>query len=309
MQVLRRAAALESASHRWELPEAQRRRQASEQAAALLPKLAHRGLTRTDVYAVAAGREIPVRLYRPAAAAGRRAALMPYAHGGGWVVGSIATHDTLCAELAVRTGYVVASVHYRRAPEHRHPAQHDDLWDAVAWLLRHAAALGLDGDAPMALGGDSAGAHLALGCAYRALREAPGRYDRLLLFYPALDPAMSSGSARRHAEGPGLTRAAMRYYWEALLGGAAPRRSQRLALPLTWPRRGPALPATVLVTAETDMLRDEGEDYARRLQAAGVRVAHWRAPGMVHGFARMLAASPAARRQVRRACRALLDIA
>src|SRR3546814_17133232 len=105
-----------------------------------------------------------------------------------------------------------------------------------------------------------------------------------LLFYPALDPAMSSSSTRQYADGPGLTRAAMEYYWQALLGNAVPRRSQRLALPLTWPARAPALPATVLITAETDLLRDEGEAYAPRLRTAGVRVAAWRAPGLAHGF-------------------------
>ena len=307
-RVLKLAAEVEAESALWNLPEAERRRQASERAAAELPRVAARGVVRTDVYVTAPGREIPVRLYRPARAdAQARLPLMPYAHGGGWVVGSIATHDTLCAELAAHTGYLVASVHYRRAPEHPHPAQLDDLWDATAWLLRHAGALGIDEARPLALGGDSAGAHLALACAWRARREAPGRYDRLLLFYPALDPALASASAGQFAQGPGLTRASMQYYWQALLSGAA-RADQAAALPLAWPPHQLSLPATVLVTAETDLLRDEGEAYVRRLQAAGVNVAHWRAAGMIHGFARMLAASPAARRHVRRACRALLSI-
>lgn len=307
--VLQLTAEVEAESKTWGLPEAERRRQASERAAAALPRLSIRGVTRADVYATSPDGEIPIRLYRPSGeGSAARPPLMLYAHGGGWVVGSIATHDSLCAELAARTGYVVASVHYRRAPEHPHPAPLDDLQYAADWLARHAVALGLDTERPMALGGDSAGAQLALACAWRARREAPGRYDRMLLFYPALDPALSSESAARFAQGPGLTRDAMRYYWDALLGGP-PRAGQEDALPMDWPADELALPAAVLVTAEIDLLRDEGEAFARQLKAAGVPVAQWRARGMIHGFARMLAASSTARRHVRRACRELLSLA
>jgi len=301
---LRQTAEIEAESRLWGLPEPERRRQVSERAAALLPVPRRRSVTRTDLYATVDGREIPLRLYRAAGKSGSAPArLMPYAHGGGWVVGSIATHDTLCTELAAQTGYAVASIHYRRAPEHPHPAQHDDLRDAIAWLRRHAAALALDVAGPIALGGDSAGAHLVLGYAERARREAPGLVDRMLLFYPALDPALASASAGTYAHGPGLTREAMAYYWDALLGRAATRTG---ALPLESPVAG--LPATVLVTAELDLLRDEGEAYAHRLAAAGVPVVCWRAQGMIHGFARMHAASAAARAHVRRACRMLRSI-
>jgi len=305
-QVLRDVAAVEADSRNWKLPEPERRRLVSELSAQRMPARRIAGMRRTDACVGGPGREIPLRLYRSARAP-ERPRLMPYFHGGGWVVGSIATHDTLCAELAERTGYLVASVHYRRAPENPHPAPHQDCWDAMGWLLRHAAQLGADGARPMALGGDSAGAHLALGCALRAEREAPGRVDRMLLFYPALDPDLASPSVGAHGDGPGLTRAAMQYYWQALLGGAAPAQADPLALPLQWPA-AQRLPAAVLVTAETDLLRDEGEAYARRLAAAGARVAHWRAAGMIHGFARMLAASPAARRHVHRACRELVGL-
>lgn len=311
-QVLREVAAIEAASRDWMLPDPERRRRVSELSAQCLPVPRLRGMQRIDAYAGAAGREIPLRIYRSARAP-ERPRLMPYFHGGGWVVGSIATHDALCAELAERTGYMVASVHYRRAPENPHPAQHEDAWEAMDWLSRHAGLLGADAASPMALGGDSAGAHLALGCALRAEHEAAGRIDRMLLFYPALDPAppadapTGGGSAQAYRDGPGLTRAAMDYYWDALLGGVPPAQADSLALPMRWPA-AQRLPATVLVTAEIDLLRDEGEAYARRLAAAGVAVRHWRAAGMVHGFARMFTASAAARGHVRRACRQLVSI-
>lgn len=306
-QVLSETATIEAASRQWNLPEVERRRLISELSSQRLPPLKLRGMQRTDCYVAAPGREIPVRLYRSARAP-ERPPLMAYFHGGGWVAGSIATHDSLCAEIAERTGYMVASVHYRRAPESPYPAQHEDTWEAVAWLARHAAQLGADPQRPMALGGDSAGAHLALGCARRAGEEAPGRVDRMLLFYPCVDPDLASESAHALGEGPGLTRAAMQYFWQALLGElSVAQAAGSAALPLTWPA-DLRLPPTVLVTAEIDLLRDEGDAYARRLQEAGVHVVHWRAEGMIHGFARMLTASVAARRHVRRACQALAQI-
>lgn len=139
------------------------------------------------------------------------------------------------AETAASTGYAVASVHYRRAPEHPHAAQHDDVWDAADWLHEHATGLDLACDLALALGGCSAGAYLVLGCAWRARIEAPRRYDRLLLFYPAVDPEPAAASARAFAQGPGLTAASVRYFWQSLLG-RAPKDERRVwALPSTWP--------------------------------------------------------------------------
>lgn len=309
--VLELSAEIDAQSRSWGLPEAERRRQVSERIGAALPRPAYPDVERTDLYVTAAGREVPVRLYRPQQAAESvTLPLMIYAHGGGWVAGSIATHDVLCAEVAVTTGYAVASVHYRRAPENPHPAQHEDLWDAADWLRRHGALLGLDVRRPMALGGDSAGAHLVLGCAWRARTEAPGRYDRLLLFYPGLDPELATPSAAQFALGPGLIQAAVRYFWQALLKDAPQDERRAWALPMTWPQEGLAtLPATVLVTAEFDLLRDEGAEFAARLHKTGVPVEHWCARDMVHGFGRMLGASPVARGQVRDACRALMKVA
>nr|WP_255581659.1 alpha/beta hydrolase [Cupriavidus sp. AU9028] len=285
-----------------ELPEAEARRLASELRARRLARATggHERVLRDNWYVTAPGREIPLALYRRDADTPARPLL--YFHGGGWAVGSIVTHDALCAHLAARTGMAVISVHYRRTPENPYPAQQADGQAVLDWLLRHAAILKLDFGPGWVIGGDSAGAHVALTLAYalRGLERAPRAQ---LLFYPALDPGLDTLSARLYADGPALTRASMRWYWRALLGGGMPEG----ALPLRWPDLS-ALPSTVLVTAEHDLLRDEGELLHQRLAAQGIDVRFRRAPGMLHGFARLLNASEAARRQVDDAADALLSL-
>lgn len=297
-----------------ELPEAEARRLASELRARKLADATAPAypVRRDNWYVTAPGREIPLALYRSAVdpadpadtgdTADTPARPLLYFHGGGWAVGSIVTHDALCAHLAATTGMAVISVHYRRTPENPYPAQQADGQAALDWLERHASILGLDFGSGWVIGGDSAGAHIALTTAYalRGLERAPRAQ---LLFYPALDPGLDTLSARLYADGPALTRASMRWYWRSLLGGGMPEG----ALPLRWPDLS-ALPATVLVTAEHDLLRDEGELLHQRLAAQGVDVRFKRAPGMLHGFARLLNASEAARRQVDEATDALLSL-
>lgn len=284
------------------LSEADARRAASELRAR---KLAAAGAPSTSVwrdnwYVAAPGREIPLRIYRWDPDAASRPLL--YFHGGGWAVGSIVTHDALCSHLACVTGVPVISVHYRRSPENPYPAQQQDGEAALDWLRRHAAVLGLDFSNGWLIGGDSAGAHIALTMAY-AMRHADGAPVGQLLFYPALDPALDTDSARHYANGPALTHASMQWYWRALLGDTLPDG----ALPLRWPALS-GLPDTVLVTAEHDLLRDEGEQLHQRLVEDGVKVAFRRAPGMLHGFARLLNVSEAARAQVDDAAAALLSM-
>lgn len=258
------------------------------------------GVCCDDWHATAPGREIPLRLYRRDAVRPSRPLL--YFHGGGWAAGSVVTHDALCQHLAASTGLAVISVHYRRTPENPYPAQQEDGQAALEWLRRHAPVLGLDFSGGWVIGGDSAGAHIALTLAY-ALRNSRNAPIAQLLFYPTLDPALDTASARHYADGPALTRASMQWYWRALLGNAMPQ----AALPLHWPELS-GLPDTVLYTAEHDLLRDEGEQLHRRLVANGIRVQHRRAPGMLHGFARLLHVSDAARAQVDAAAAALLSM-
>jgi acetyl esterase len=227
-----------------------------------------------------AGGPLRVRVYEPAGA--RPYPVLVYLHGGGWVVGSLQTHDGVCRALASRTPCVVVAVDYRLAPEHRFPAAVEDAWAATAWVAEHAASIGGDLDR-IAVGGDSAGGTLATACAIRA-RDHGLRLALQLLVYPVTDHRFDTASYEECAEGYGLTRDAMRWYWAQYLGpgeGSTPEAS-----PLRAPDLGGLAPAHV-VTAEYDPLRDEAEAYAARLEEAGVRVRLDRCEGLIHGFLRM----------------------
>jgi acetyl esterase/lipase len=222
---------------------------------------------------------------RPIPRGGRDRPLLTYFHGGGWVVCSLDTHEGICRALASRTPCVVASVDYRLAPEHRFPAAVEDAWAATAWLAEHAASLGAD-PGRIAVGGDSAGGNLAAVVALRARdRGLPLTFQ--LLVYPVCDDDLDRPSYREYASGYGLTREGMRSYWDHYLGpDDRGRGSDPEASPLRAENLAGVAPALVL-TAEFDPLRDEGEEYARALERAGVAVTLSRYDGLIHGFYRM----------------------
>ena len=233
------------------------------------------------------GGPIPVRVYRPSTAGPPGA--VAYFHGGGWVVGTLDTYDTVGRALANAAGALVVTVGYRLAPEHPFPAALNDSVAAVDWLGRHAGELGAD-PGRLAVAGDSAGANLATVIARRA-RDASGPPLRhQLMVYPALDPTASSASYREHADGYLLSADDMRWYWHQYLGCADPR------LPDIAPALADlsGLPPATILTAEYDPLRDEGEAYARQLEEAGVPVTLHRIAGVTHGFFRWRAVTPAA---------------
>jgi acetyl esterase len=200
-------------------------------------------------------------------------------HGGGWVVGGIETADGYCRSVTNASGCVVISVGYRRAPEHRFPAALDDAFAATRWVAENAALLGID-PARLGVGGNSAGGNLAALAAIRA-REAGGPALRCqVLSVPVTDYAFDTASYRENAQGYGLTRAAMEWFWGHYLASPA---DGALASPLRVPDLA-GLPPAFVLTAEFDPLRDEGEAYARRLADAGVDVTLRRYEGMVHMF-------------------------
>ena len=218
---------------------------------------------------------VPVRLHRPADA---EPGVVLHLHGGGFVFHDLEVHDASARRLANRSRCAVVSVDYRRPPEHRFPAAPDDVSTVVRWLDREAGALGLDG--PAYVHGDSAGGNLAL---VAALRH-PGRFAAAALVYPFLDPEGPERwpSYRDAADGFDPREAA--WYWEQYAASAADLRHPDLA-PLRADDAALAtLPPTLVVTAEHDPLRDEGEELARRLAAAGVPVTSTRYQGQVHGF-------------------------
>jgi acetyl esterase len=236
---------------------------------------------------IAAG-PLRLRAYRPRGAGpDRLLGGVLYLHGGGWVTCDLDTHDRLCRSLANRSGAAVVAVDYRRAPEHPFPAAVDDGLEALAWLRAHAAEVGVD-PARLAVAGDSAGGNLAAVIARRD-REAGGAPPLLLqvLIVPITDGAMDSPSYAENAQGFYLTRAGMGWYWGHYLAGADPLHPD--ASPLRAADLG-GLPPALVLTAEYDPLRDEGEAYAERLRAAGVAVDCRRRAGMVHGYLRWTAA-------------------
>jgi acetyl esterase len=222
-------------------------------------------------------------------------------HGGGWVVGSLDTYDTVCRRLSAAVPAVVVAVDYRLAPEHRYPAAVEDSYAATVWASRNAAELG-GSQHRLAVAGDSAGGNLAAVVALGARDRGGPAIGFQLLVYPITDAAMDTASYREKADGYYLTAAGMRWYWDHYLGGAdgtAPDAS-----PLRAAFVG-GLPPALVITAEHDPLRDEGEAYAARLQAAGVPATVSRYPATVHGFFRWHAVTPAADAATQEAAAAL----
>lgn len=209
---------------------------------------------------------VPLRLYRPANAAPGRVVI--FAHGGGFVLGDLESHDGICRRLALATGQTIVAVAYRLAPEATFPAGVEDLL-AVA---RHLQAAGTP---HLAFAGDSAGGYLALAACDEALREglAP---RHLALIYPVVDPDCAMPSQHLFADGPILTRAAMQWFWACHLGSGAPWHPLRADLG--------HLPPCTIVTASHDPLRDEGEALARHLRGQSVATALSRIDGAPHGF-------------------------
>jgi acetyl esterase len=240
---------------------------------------------------------VPVRAYRPVE---RPAPILIWFHGGGWVLGSVHTVHGVCAALARRSGCVVVSVDYRLAPEHPFPAALDDAWAVVDWLGGNAEAVGgLPGQ--LALGGDSAGGNISAVIARRA-RDASVELKLQLLVYPVCDADLETSSYTACASGYWLTREAMQWFWEQYLPSGD--WLQPDASPLRAPDLDSVAPAHI-VTAEYDVLRDEGEAYGRRLQDAGVPTVISRYDGMIHGFFRLPAVVPRANEALSEAASAL----
>jgi len=234
---------------------------------------------------------LAVRLYRPSPAPGLPATL--FCHGGGFVLGDLDTHDSICHLLARRANRVVVSVGYRLAPETRFPGAAEDCYAALAWIFAHAGSLGVDASR-ITLCGDSAGANLAFATAQLARSRGP-RVRHLAMLYPMVDPACDTASMREFARGFLLSRAAVQWCWSLYL--ASPDDAANpLASPLQADMQG--LPPTSVSTAEFDPLRDEGDALTERLRTSGVPVVSRRYAGMVHGFAGLSHLTPVAARAI-----------
>ncbi len=242
---------------------------------------------------------VPVRVYRPSTATDL--AVVVWIHGGGWVIGSVEDYDPVARELTQGTGAIVVSVDYRLAPEHPFPAAVDDCLAVTRWVLAHASEPGGD-PARVAVGGDSAGGNLSAIVA----QQLRGRLAFQLLVYPATDLAMTAPSIKENGDGYLLTKASMDWFIDHYLGGTGAALDDPLVSPLRAADVRGVAPALV-ITAEFDPLRDEGEAYATRLRDAGVPVTLHRYDGEIHGFFTLGALVPDGKAAVDEACAALRD--
>jgi acetyl esterase len=223
--------------------------------------------------------DLPARFYTPPG--GGPFPMLVYFHGGGWVIGNLEAYDATCRALTNAAGCMVVAMEYRLAPEHKFPAAPEDCYAAARWVSANATALGGD-PTRIAIGGDSAGGNLAAVVAQMARDRGGPAFVYQLLVYPVTDYQCNTASYQENADGYLLTRDAMVWFWNHYLRSATDGQSP-MASPLQAESlRG--LPSALVMTAEFDPLRDEGEAYAARLRAAGVPVTLTRYDGMIHGF-------------------------
>lgn len=247
--------------------------------------------------------DVPVRVYRPVEG-GDPLPVVVYFHGGGWVICDLDTHDGTCRALANGVNAVVVSVDYRLAPEHKFPAAAEDAYEVTSWVAAHADELGVE-PSRLAVAGDSAGGNLAAVVALMARDRGGPAITFQLLVYPVTNHSFDTDSYRENADGYFLHRASMEWYWRQYLAderdGANP-----YASPLrVEDARG--LPPGMVITAEFDPLRDEGEAYGRKLAEAGVPFDVRRYDGVFHGFFSMVAFLDGAKQATADAHAALRD--
>ena len=224
---------------------------------------------------------IPCRLYRPSAQT--NLGLLVFFHGGGWVIGDLNSHDGVCRSLANKSGHAVLAVDYRLSPEHKFPAAFDDCVTALQWAYNNAASLGID-NTRMAVGGDSAGGNLA---AAVALTEVvPLKFQ--MLIYPAVDMRMESPSINENANAPILTKSVMTWFVDHYMNSDADRLNMSASPIVASDELLKRMPPAIVITAQFDPLRDEGEAYGKRLVENGVSATITRYNGAFHGFFNMI---------------------
>ena len=223
-----------------------------------------------------------LRTIRPIRA-GDRSPVILYFHGGGWVLGDAITHDRLISELALRVEATVVFVDYDRAPEHQYPVAIEQAYAATKYISEHPEEFGID-PTRLAVAGESSGGNMATVVSLLAKQKSGPRINGQLLFYPATNADFETASYKQFADGPWLTRTAMQWFWEQYLPDHSKRKDPH-ASPLLAPLDQLAgLPCALIITAENDVLRDEGEAYGRRLIEAGVEVVTTRYNATIHDF-------------------------
>ncbi len=234
---------------------------------------------------------ISVRVYHPAGAPASAPALY-YIHGGGWVIMDIDSHDPICRAFANGIGGPVVAVHYRRAPEDHFPAAVEDCYAVLQWIANEADTLGIDATR-LAVGGDSAGGNLTAAMTLLTRERGGPAIAAQVLHCPVTNHGFDTASYGQNGEGYFLTKELMEWFWGHYLADAADG-ANPLASPLREENLA-GLPPALVQTAEFDPLRDEGAEYAQRLEAAGVKTVHTMIPGVVHDPWLMMGAVPKGR--------------
>lgn len=226
--------------------------------------------------------DVAVRIVTPPGTTGLLPAVL-YIHGGGWVLGNAGTHDRLVRELANGAGAAIVFVEYDRSPEAHYPVAIEQAYAVAQWITQQGAEHGLDAER-MAIAGDSVGGDMTAAVAIMAKQRGDVRFIHQSLYYPVTDAGQDTASYAEFADGPFLTAKAMAWFWDCYLPDEA-KRSEITASPL---RAGlddlRGLPPALVIVDENDVLRDEGEAYARKLTAAGVPTTSLRVNGIIHDF-------------------------
>jgi acetyl esterase len=237
--------------------------------------------------------DLALRVYCPP---GPSRPIFIYLHGGGWTLGDLDSHDTVCRRISIAADCQVVSVDYRLGPEDPYPAPMDDAVAAIRWIAEHGAELGGD-PTRLALGGDSAGANMTAGAVLRLRDEGGPRVALQALIYGAFQPQFEMLSFHENAEGYFLTTKDVQWFWDNYLGPDPAARTDPYACPGTAVDLSD-LPPAVVITGDFDPLRDDGDIYAIRLREAGVPVVAKRFPGMIHGFVALPVEIPSGRQAI-----------
>lgn len=249
--------------------------------------------------------KVSIRIVRPRGAKGTLPGVM-YFHGGGWILGDQDTHDRLAREIANGARAALVFVNYTPSPEAQYPVPIEQAYAATKWVAEHGAEIHVDSSS-LAVAGDSVGGNMATVVALLAKERGGPKIHFQVLFYPVTDAGFDTPSYEQFAEGHFLTRDAMKWFWDAYAPDADARHEPTASPLQASVDQLQDLPSALVITDECDVLRDEGEAYARKLIEAGVTVTATRYLGITHDFVMLNAITdtPAARGAIAQACEAL----
>lgn len=228
------------------------------------------------------GKQIGLHIVRPAGAKGVLPAFV-FVHGGGWILGDFPTHERFVRDIVADSGAVAVFVNYTPSPEARYPVAINEIYAATRWVAENGAQIGVDGKR-LAIAGNSVGGNMATVVALMAKAKGTPALRAQVLFWPVTNASFENASYDQFANDHFLTKGMMKWFWDAYTTDAKQRQEIYASPLLATPAQLKGLPPTLIQTAENDVLRDEGEAYARKLDAAGVTVVATRYNGMIHDF-------------------------